>query len=366
MIIKEFPILYSRNKKKMIQQWSIRVVQDGNNDPVIEIRHGQKDGKMITDERMISVLNRRHKSLIDQALFAAESRWNHKREREHYSEDQEATQMVISPMLAKTYENGKHLRAPFYVQPKIDGIRCVARWEEGGVSLRTRTNARMVSPYLERIRSSLLSFCRDHPSLVLDGELFSDDIPFEELSGLCRQESQDREKDVRLIYCIFDVICLNEPGLDFQDRMCRLLLPDIEDVKIVPTFLVGSTDEAMERHAGFIRDGYEGIIFRNRDAPYQMSRSWDLQKHKVFLEEEFPIAGYSEGEGKDRDTVIWECTAPNGKRFSVRPRGSREFRARLLRDAPFCIGRPLTVVFQEYTHDGLPRFPVGKTIRGDT
>jgi hypothetical protein len=30
------------------------------------------------------------------------------------------------------------------------------------------------------------------------------------------------------------------------------------------------------------------------------------------------------------------------------------------------IGKKLTVIFQEYTNDGVPRFPVGKAIRINT
>jgi len=47
----------------------------------------------------------------------------------------------------------------------------------------------------------------------------------------------------------------------------------------------------------------------------------------------------------------------------VRPTGPLEWRRHLLQDAKTLIGKKLTVCFQEYTDQGVPRFPVGKCIR---
>jgi hypothetical protein len=84
------------------------------------------------------------------------------------------------------------------------------------------------------------------------------------------------------------------------------------------------------------------------------------------MEEEFPIVGYREAEGPDAGTVIWVCRTEDGQEFSVRPRGTRAERAGWLETAESAIGKPLTVIFQERTEGGIPRFPVGKAIRDGT
>jgi DNA ligase-1 len=81
------------------------------------------------------------------------------------------------------------------------------------------------------------------------------------------------------------------------------------------------------------------------------------------LENEFEIIGFHEGEGDDIGTVIWECKIDDLKIFSVKPKGSREIRRDYFLNAANYIGKKLTVIYQEMTADGIPRFPVGKEIR---
>jgi DNA ligase-1 len=105
-------------------------------------------------------------------------------------------------------------------------------------------------------------------------------------------------------------------------------------------------------------------MVRNRKGAYGINkRSSDLQKVKTFLDGEFRIVGFSEGSGNDAGTVIWECETSGGLRFNVRPRGTREARMEQFQNGRDYIGQVLTVRYQELTDDGIPRFPVGITIR---
>jgi DNA ligase-1 len=114
----------------------------------------------------------------------------------------------------------------------------------------------------------------------------------------------------------------------------------------------------------FVADGYEGIMLRNGNGMYQQGhRSHDLQKYKEFLEEEFTITGFREGDGRDKETVIWICVTEEGREFSVRPKGNIEYRKDLFSNGREYIGKKLTVIFQEKSQMGVPRFPVGKSIR---
>jgi hypothetical protein len=94
-------------------------------------------------------------------------------------------------------------------------------------------------------------------------------------------------------------------------------------------------------------------------------RSHDLQKYKEFFEDEFQIIGFKEGDGRDKGTVIWVCKTEgkDGKEFSVRPRGSVALRTELYKNAHEWVGKQLTVIYQERMESGIPRFPVGKSVR---
>ena len=119
----------------------------------------------------------------------------------------------------------------------------------------------------------------------------------------------------------------------------------------------------MEYYQKFMNEGYEGIMFRNEGANYLPHyRSKHLQKYKEFQDDEFEIVGGKEAEGEDRGTVIFECKSKSGT-FWVRPRGSREYRKRLLVDILNLTGKKLTVRYQNLTEYGEPRFPVGIAVR---
>jgi hypothetical protein len=60
---------------------------------------------------------------------------------------------------------------------------------------------------------------------------------------------------------------------------------------------------------------------------------------------------------------MWRCITPKGVEFGCRPEGTREDRQELFRKGAEYVGKMLTVKYQNLTPDGVPRFPVGKTIR---
>lgn len=355
---KGFPTLYAKNKNGVWKEWTISVKKEQDN-PVLQVLHGQQNGKMITDTQTILTKKRGHDTLWDQAVATAQSKWNHKHDRENYRTTMKE-ETIIFPMLAKTFDKGKHLKFPLYIQPKIDGLRCLAHWDGSNVVLYSRTGCPFQG--LSCIRDELMVYLQENPDIIVDGELYSTDIPFEELNGFCRRQKKKIDENKNVFYHVFDVILKND-NLTFHER--RLHFPqETTHVRWVPTFEIDTMEQVEENLKKFIKQKYEGIILRNRDGLYQIGhRSWDLQKYKLFKEEEFVITGYTEGTGREKGLVIWECQTAGGKTFHVRPDGGHQTRRKLFQEAPSCIGKKLTIVFQEYTKDNVPRFPVAKAIR---
>lgn len=348
-----FPSLYARNKKGDWKIWTIEVI-----DHIVITIHGLYGGNLIREERHIETLKRPHTNLHDQAKSFALSKWNHKRDRESYRETMTDTTVIARPMLAKTFDAGKHLHFPLFVQPKIDGLRCIAFLEKEEVRLYSRTGMEFRSSCLINIRKQLENYFKTYPNVTLDGELYSKDIPFEELSGLCRAESSGTNSDIT--YYIFDTIV---PDIEFYKRIQDFPSPSTH-IFIVPTTIVENLSQIESFLDDFISQGYEGIMIRNRDGKYQQGhRSWDLQKWKRFEEEEFTITGFTEGSGREKGAVVWECQTQDGKPFRVRPDGDMSTRRKIFQEAHQYIGKQLTVCFQEWTKDGVPRFPVAKSVR---
>jgi DNA ligase-1 len=354
-----FPVLYAPNKQGVWKEWKISV--EKTTDPisiVVHTEHGQHGGKMILDTQPITILKRGYPDLWEQAMATAQSKWNHKHEREGYQTTMNVNEneRMIRPMLAKTFDKGKHLQFPLYIQPKIDGLRCLAQWKEGQVVLYSRTGCPFLG--LDHVRQDLQTHLETNPNLVVDGELYSDKISFEELSGYCRRK-KSIPTDQHVVYHVFDVVMPNK----FHERR-SFFPPETQHVRRVPTYEITTMDQVKENLMLFMEQGYEGIILRNRDGIYQDGhRSWDLQKYKLFQEEEFLITGYTEGTGREKGLVIWQCETPQGKQFHVRPKGDYEIRKKLFQEAEQAIGKKITVLFQEYTKDQVPRFPVAKAIR---
>jgi ATP-dependent DNA ligase len=272
-------------------------------------------------------------------------------------------------MLANKYEPDKNTKKrtnivyPCFLQPKLDGLRCVVYLNHNGeIVYQSRTGGYF--NVLQHLDESIQQIFAKNPGLVLDGELYTQEIPFEELAGIIKRKTPDKSKIQYVQYHVYDVIV---PATPFHKRLSisQTAIPtDDSLIKLVPTFVANSQEEFKEKFGEFVAQGYEGIMLRNTEGLYQENyRSNDLMKYKEFFEEEYPIVDYKEGSGRDANTVIWECETPDGRRFGVRPRGTLEARKEWFRNAHSIVGKKLTVIYQELSEMGVPRFPVGKAIR---
>jgi len=262
---------------------------------------------------------------------------------------------------------------PCYIQPKLDGLRCMT-------DLSTTTMKSRVGKEFKRMPHLLNELATIKEPIYLDGELYSDEIPFEEISGFVRVEKKSSpENEQKIQYHLYDLYNPAIPQMDYQQR--KELLESIfakrkfKYIKLVHTEICTTKEQIKPLHNKFVEEGYEGIMLRNILGPYLLkNRSNDLQKYKEFEDSEFEIVGYKEANGEDRGTIIWECVyvKQDGAKenFAVRPRGSREMRREWFEQAQedfdkFFRGKMLTVRYQELGPEGCPRFPVGIDVRMD-
>jgi ATP-dependent DNA ligase len=282
----------------------------------------------------------------------------------------------LLPMLAHDYRKRAHdARFPCYAQKKLDGVRCLVVPDPAapsGIALLSRRGKPF--PHLEHLRAPLAALlAAGVPVPRLDGELYSDTLSFQDVVGTVRRTSQkagDAERGRAIHLCVYDAVV--DGG--FAERLATLTaFFGAHGAAFGSSIRLLATDECPDAaavrplHDAYVAAGYEGIMLRNRAGAYHVgARSANLLKFKVFLDEEYPVVGFLQGEGVEAGLVIWTCvaTTPGGERtFNVRPRGSHEERRALFAHASEYVGRKLTVRFQELTEDGLPRFPVGVAFR---
>jgi ATP-dependent DNA ligase len=384
-VIPIFPVLYILNNNK-IYQWKIEIVPVENYYTIVT-SHGQKDGKMVIHSKEIKE-GKVKRTVLEQAIQIAKKNWENKKDKELYVEKLSNTHttpktIVVRPMLANTfsfdlYKDTKSrafkIGFPAYVQRKYDGIRCISYMKDGEVILESRKGIPFQN--FTKLKSELaLLFEQMPPNFYFDGELYTDKLEFEVISGLIRlHENKIKESDIELIdkieYHIYDFYDANQPNLPYHVRHDNLVafLKDHKKIlslcKPVETIKINKLQDVKTYHDKFAQEGFEGIMIRDMNGIYEVNkRSKYLQKFKEFMEDEFDIVGFHEGTGDEKGAIIWDCKTKDGKTFAVRPKGTFESRQKLFLDGPKYIGKKITVIFQEYSTDGIPRFPVGKAIR---
>jgi DNA ligase 1 len=374
MLVKSFPTLYKKNSRDNIQVWDVSVVK---NDDIylIQTQYGQQGGKIQITKDPITEgknLGRANATTPEkQAITEAKSKWTHKQDREGYvqklTDIERDLRDGIDPMLAHRYDKYPHkILFPCYMQPKLDGHRCIAIIENGKCTLFSRT--RNIILGVPHINEALLEmFPETEVPIILDGELYNHDYKseFETLTSFIRSETPKSGFEV-VQYHIYDLVYDSE----FYVRQTILVNMQKEfgnrgSIRFVETMYVDAQD-VVPMFRKYRSQGYEGGMLRNGGGKYSHKRSYDLLKVKEFEDAEFQIVAINEGRGKLKGHAIFECAIEDGiTRFEAKLIGAEERLKDIFNNQNQYLGKKLTVQFQGRTKNNIPRFPVGVRIRED-
>lgn len=352
--------LYSRAKSGAITQWSC-----WTEGATIYSESGFEGGSLQVHTKIAEAKNvgRSNETTPEQqATLEAESMVRKKQDK-GYVLDKETlgdvktdTDGFFKPMLAKS--DRKKIKYGGYIQPKLDGVRCLAFIRKDGIHLRSRQGKPYEVPQIiQAIENMNLPF-----GTVLDGEIFTESLTFQQIIRGVKKDGPERE---RLEYHIYDGVFDQNFDLSFSKRHERVkALPLGHPLVPVRTNLVYSEEELSTWESRFLALGYEGAMFRNADGKYEASyKSSDLIKIKTFVDSEYKIVGGLTGVGKFEKACIFVCETKSGQQFQVVAPGTIPEKEEYYRNLDKCIGKNLTVKYQELTDDGIPRFPVGLAIR---
>ena len=282
----------------------------------------------------------------------------------------------FKPMLAHKYDEARvDWSKSVYMQPKLDGVRCVFT-KDGAYS---RTGKKFMN--LQHLFTpKMFSMFKQNPWLVLDGELYNHDLrdDFEKIISLVRKQKptdEDRSEARKMIqYHVYDYAFCNpnEKNVEsiiqsgtYKVRMNQLVCSDMygKHVKYVPSKRVATPAMSKVIHQSFLDEGYEGSIMR-LDGAYKNGRSYDLMKFKDFSDTEATIVDWVEGKGKRRGTI--------GKFIAIDSEGVKfgmpvmdEFK-KLRRDFKLMqtwVGLIATFTYFERTKANSYRHPLFKAIR---
>jgi DNA ligase-1 len=296
----------------------------------------------------------------EQALFYAKAAMEKKLKtdfRFRIDDIAEKRNSYIRPMKAYKYYDWV---GPCFVQPKLDGMRCLANKD----GLWTSINRKIVScPHIE---GELKEFFHWNPDVILDGELYNHKLKdnFNLIMSLTKKTKltvTDFMRSEELIeYWVFDMYHDIYKEMKFKERWHflgnNLFDKQFNMIKPVTTHYIDNQEELDIYNIELLKDGYEGQMVRC-NAAYQQKRTHYLLKRKEFQDEEFELIDIIEGAGN------WEgyaksalCRTYNGKIFNAGIAGNQDFCAELLREKDKYV--EVTVKYQMLTPDGIPRFPI--------
>jgi DNA ligase-1 len=227
------------------------------------------------------------------------------------------------------------LKGRMRLEVKLDGVRVLAVFNGHSVTLYSRNgkefhNFKEIAQFLGTNRNLFTNGTRTGGRFVLDGEIVG-----ESFQKLMRQAH--RKSDVEtagMVYHVFDFIPLDDfergywnaqqhKRLACLDR-ARERLANSDMVQIMPGMEVNldtaEGHDIMRRFAeASVAEGYEGIMIKSLDAPYECKRSSFWMKWKPTISVDLNIVGFEEGTGRNKGrlgAIICEGE-DNGRRIRV-------------------------------------------------
>jgi len=264
---------------------------------------------------------------------------------------------VPNAMLASICSLEKIKSKKFFVQPKLDGLRCLANLKTGELYSRSRQHIDTLLHLSEQLKLGKSEF------QWADGELYCHDLSIQSINSIVRNShSLDHQRHM-IQFHAFDAV-ISDP---FRVRLSHIQnwvasLPSQQYIKLTDTFHVEHQDLEAKHH-DLTENGFEGLIIRmDDDTPYkQGTRSRSLQKLKSFQREEFPCVGIlAQKHTTERLAGSFTLALPNGKVFNAQPKCSMKEKYEIWENKEtYLDGKYMAMVqYAQLSNDGIPIFPV--------
>jgi DNA ligase 1 len=276
------------------------------------------------------------------------------------------------------------VKYPVRVEPKLDGLRCIAVKKDGVVTFYTRNGTVLES--MPKIKAALEAAKYDN--IVLDGEGMAAD--WNESASVMmsgRGSNKDHKKDdSNLYYNVFDAMPLSDwvsqvSTMQYAAR-CKLVTEVVlkcvtfdmqagepARVRQVPHIMAKDEEQLKTFFAKCLDDGFEGVMLKTLDTPYVWDRSKNIMKLKPVITYEGVIVGNYEGRrGTKREGQFggFYVMLPNHIITRVGGGFNDALRATIKLEDPDswngkiveCEAQPDPLTKDGLTEDGKMRFPV--------
>ena len=350
--MKKLPNLYKKDSKDRLRIWYVEIHEDR-----FITFAGLAQGTLKTEIYDASKIKPKGKNTFKEQLEKeAQSRWNKKRNRELYQLTSacDETPAFTQPMLALDYTKVGHRaewdKKHFTAQPKLDGLRSTVKLKKGIVQLTSRKGKILEVPHIADDFRNL--FMSNNPyinnSMEIDGELYIHGV---ELGDVTHAVAHG---DIQLSFNVFDIV--NE-NMYFEDRFELLRNLDIDShpgLKLLTCTDVETEEDMKILHKKYVSLGYEGIIIRDKFAPYTINgKTPSMFKYKHFQDAEFKVIDIKRDKSGG---VIFVMETPNHIAFNSRPIGTVTKKELMLFNKLKIIGNMATIRYSVLLKSGVPEF----------
>lgn len=293
---------------------------------------------------------------------------------------------IIKPQLAKQADkvtNPKIFDKEWLISKKLDGVKALFYYKNGEIHTASRGGEHYdYSTIHLRTYEPLVNFFKDHPTIILDGELFVRGKSLQQISGAARMEKNAYDCNW-LQYWIYDCYDTANPDMIARDRWkflveelnhengvfiyCSPLDDEIKDsIRLLHHETVIGWDNMKTLHDKWVSEGFEGAVITDPSKPYKPgSRCNNLIKIKEYKSEDFKVIGYKLGLRGSED-MTFTCELPDGRTFEAMPVGNRETKAEYVENFEEKYrGHKVECTFFNYSDDGIPTQPKARIFRFD-
>ena len=201
---------------------------------------------------------------------------------------------TFKPMLAPNEKvDLSTVTFPLLASTKLDGIRCI--FYKGQILSRS---LKQIQNKQLRERFEVIRAYTEKWNLILDGEIYSPKLNFQEITHFVMTQDLGEEKlpEHLRFYC-FDVIANEDWTIPFHVRYpsCFSLSCQFSDIIGVGQMPVANAQEVEEHFERVLKEGFEGLILRDPKSLYKCGRGTIREaiifKVKPFLEIDAQVTG---------------------------------------------------------------------------
>jgi DNA ligase-1 len=290
---------------------------------------------------------------------------------------------IFGCQLATNSEGRPEMKGTKRLEPKLDGVRALFMLipsDDGEITtICFSRNGKQFDNFghiEDQLRKNFVKIIRSCNGIdqsrslvngyVLDGEVIGN--TFQELMRQARRKSDVQAEDS--VFNVFDIIPLDDfrrghwnaqlrKRIALLDAM-RPVVDNMPNVELLPHIMVdldtaAGKDQLMRYAKDNVNAGFEGIMIKEMEAPYQCKRSTDWMKWKPTITVDLEVIGVEEGTGRNQGRLgALVCNGvDDGKEITVNVGSgfSDDDRDTYWRDSNFIIGRTAEILCDVITQN---------------